>query len=241
MVPGFKNEMELVHDKIGKYPDEILSALVKKNLLVITKSQSPKIDEALDELEKLIKSKFDASSVLFPDTVKHLKDALTKAENPDKTKREERFEKLLAICSQKKLTKTITLDEFAEKKMVRQRRPVQSNKPEKVVADQALEKKKPIESKPAVKNNKKLPNDAVYANIQKLYAESKFSEIAALVDEYQRSEEFLRGLTNANLSLITSALFLTVTSNSIFLCDSFNIIYLCLFVNARIHPQPFSK
>lgn len=213
MVPGFKNEMELVHDKIGKYPDGILSALVKNNLLVITKIQCSKIDEALDELEKLIKSKkFDTSSVLFPDAVKHLKDALDKAENPDKTKQqEERFEKLLAICSQKKLTKTITLDEFAEKKMVRQRRPVQSNKPEKVVADQALEKKKPIESMPAAKTDKKLPNDAVYDSIQTLYAESKFSEIAALVDGYQRSEEFLRGLTNANLSLITSALFLTVT------------------------------
>ena len=61
--------MELVYDKIVKYPDEILGALVKKNLLVISKSQCSKLDEAFDELEKLIKSKFDASSVLFPDTV----------------------------------------------------------------------------------------------------------------------------------------------------------------------------
>lgn len=61
--------MEYVHDKIEKYQDDVLSALVKKNLSIISKSLCSKLDEALDELEKLIKSKFDTSLILFPDTV----------------------------------------------------------------------------------------------------------------------------------------------------------------------------
>lgn len=141
--------------------------------------------------------------------VKHLKEALEKAGDVDKARQKERLDKLLDVCSQKNLNKTITLIEFAEKKMVRQRRPVQPNRPEKV-GDQAPEKK-PIESKPVEKiKNKQLSNDAIYASIQRLYAESKFSEIAALTEGYQGSEEFLRGLTSVNLSLLTSALFMTV-------------------------------
>ena len=66
-----QNKFDLVHDKIAKYSDGILSPLVKKNLMIIVKAESSKPNEALDELEKLINSKSETSLIIFPDTVSY--------------------------------------------------------------------------------------------------------------------------------------------------------------------------